>query len=58
MSLRSLVSEPASWVVLLPNKAGAPLLEGTPAPLCCRGGLGAAALVDSLAVAPHVTQWS
>lgn len=32
--------EPASWVVLLPKKAGDPLLEGTLAPLCYRGSLG------------------
>lgn len=38
--MKSLVREPASWVVLLPKKAGDPLLEGTLAPPCYRGSLG------------------
>lgn len=39
-SLRSLVREPASWVALLPRKAGDALPEGTLAPPCCGGFLG------------------
>lgn len=41
--MRSLVREPASWVLPLPPRAGDVLLEGTPAPRYCRLGVGAAA---------------
>lgn len=50
--LRSLMKEQASWVVLLPRKAGDPLAERILAPVRCGVGAGAVALVSSLSAAP------